>query len=388
MMRWRFALLIAGLALLGVSRELAAQETAGDTAAVLVQAARELEAQGHGDAARELLRFVVGRYPGTAAASEARALLDRSRAAPQARDGRSHFVLWSTLFGSWLGVVTPAAFGADDPTPYGVGLLIGAPTGLFGSLAYTRGRPITAGQAGLYSLSTLWGTWQAMGWRAVLDIGAQETCDPFGGCFTSTPEEAPWAAALVGGVAGVVAGVALTRLDVTDGAATLVRHASVWGTGLGLGFGLAAHQEDDALLTWVLVAGNVALLAAIPGGSAWQPSDTDVRLASVGGVAGAAAGVGVGLLVDPEDGDDFVLFPTIGAAVGLIAGSALVTTRRHRMGSGASEDALPGDALLSVRGRARLNVPLPQPGARWTLGVDGRLRRQPTLEWRLLEVRF
>lgn len=367
----------------------AAQQTPADTAAILVQAARELDARGRHDAAEELLRYVVDRYPGTPAAARAADLLAGFRRAVTLGGGRTAFVVWNTLFMSWLGIAAPAAFGAETAAPYGAGLLIGAPLGFFASRAYASATPMTAGQAGLYSLSTVWLSWQAAGWREILGIGDDEFCfqTPTGEvCDSSTPDEAVFAALLVGGAAGIGTGLALTRVDVNDGTAALIRHASLWGTWYGFAAGVLAGAESNTLLTTTLLGGNAFMAAALPIASAWRPSTGQVRITSAAGLAGGIAGLGLDLLFEVDDDQAAVLIPTAGATVGLGLGATLASRRRpleRREASGT-----PRLALITLDRRVAMDLPLPLPATVPQLSRDGRIRPSPAVQIRLFQAHF
>ncbi len=132
-MTWRryaiSALLCTLLGLCTAQAPLHAQETPADTAAILVSVARGLDIEGRRDLAEELLRYVMEHYPGTAAAQEAQQLLEALVGIRQAGSGRVQFVVWNTVFAIWLGLAVPAAFGADEPEPFGAGLLLAGPSG-------------------------------------------------------------------------------------------------------------------------------------------------------------------------------------------------------------------------------------------------------------------
>lgn len=130
-----FALGFAALLLSAATDPASAQETRADTAAVLVQAARRLAAEGERDVAANLLRYIIRWYGDTPIAQQAARELAGADRARVAGSGRTGFVVTNTLFGAWLGVAVPLAFGADDPPPYGVGLIAGPAAGLLGSLA-------------------------------------------------------------------------------------------------------------------------------------------------------------------------------------------------------------------------------------------------------------
>ncbi|MDH3291132.1 MAG: hypothetical protein OEO20_04035 [Gemmatimonadota bacterium] len=367
----------------------AAQQTPADTAAILVQTARELDASGRYELAEELLRYVVDRYPGTPAAARAADLLAGLRRSMTLGGGRTGFVVWNTLFLSWLGIATPAALGAESATPYGAGLLVGAPLGFFASRAYAGATPLTAGQAGLYSLSTVWLSWQAAGWREVLGVGDDEFCfqTPTGEvCDSSSPSEAVFAALLVGGVAGIGTGLALSRVDVDNGTATLIRHASLWGTWYGFAAGVLAGAENNALLTTTLLGGNAFMAAALPIASAWRPTPSQVRITSAAGLAGGIAGLGLDLLFDVNDNQAAVAIPTAGATLGLGLGATLLSPRRSIERREAS--AIPRLALVTLDRGMMLDLPVPLPTAVPQLSRDGRIHLTPAVQVRLFEAHF
>ena len=363
---------------------LRAQQTPADTAAVILEVARQLRLEGATTTAEGLLEYIIQHYPSTPAAAQARELLAALLGTLEERDGRVQFIVWNTLFFTWLGLATPAALGAEDPEPFGVGLLVGAPTGYLASRAIVRNRPVSSGQAGAYTLSTVWGTWQAIGWRAVLEIGNKEFCNEFY-CYSDTPAEAPWVAAVIGGLAGMGTGLWLSNKNIPSGDMALVDHGALWGTWYGFALGIILNQEDDALLTFTLLGGDAGILAAIPAARAWRPTRGQVRLASVAGLAGGVAGLGIDLLVQPDDEETAVAIPTITATIGLIVG-ALTVRGKGRPDTGSSPDFR--EALLNVGDDIGVGFPLPFAGALPSLDEHGRRRLRPALSVRLLSARF
>ncbi len=363
---------------------LQAQQTPADTAAVILDVARQLRLEGATTTAEELLEYIIQRYPGTPAAAQARELLAALLGTLEERDGRVQFIVWNTLFFTWLGLATPAALGADEPEPFGAGLLVGAPTGYLASRAFVRNRPVSSGQAGAYTLSTVWGTWQAIGWRAVLEIGNEEFCGDFG-CHTETPTEAPWVAAVIGGLAGMGTGLWLSNKHIPTGDMALVDHGAFWGTWYGLALGIILDKEDDSLLAFTLLGGDAGLLAAIPAARAWRPTRGQVRLASVAGLAGGVAGMGIDLIVQPDDKETAVAIPTATATVGLIVG-ALTVRGKGRRDAGSSPDFR--EALLNVGDDIAVGFPLPFADALPSLDEHGRRRLRPALSVNLLSASF
>lgn len=377
------------------TRSLAAQETPADTAAVVVQIAQSLEEAGERELAEELYRLVVERYPGTPAADIASRRLAASGNLRRQGSGRVQFVVYNTLFSTWLGLAIPLAAGAEDAPAFGAGLLAGGGLGFFASNAYARSRPMTSGQAGAYAFATWWATWQAIGWREVLDIGGGEQCttEPWGTyCYDTTPDEAPITAAVLGGLAGVAGGIWLSTLPIQAGDMALVDHASSWGTYYGAVLYILTHEDgdenDDVLFTELLLGGDILAAAAIPAARAWQPTVGQVRLTSIAGVAGAIAGLGVDLLLEVDDDDTAILFPTIGATAGLIAGALMtrLTAKEPRLPSDATESL--DLALLNLNDGVRVALPTPLPVPVPVLTGDGRVRYRPGVRISLLDARF
>jgi hypothetical protein len=389
LMRMR-AVLALVIALGVLAPPVIAQETRADTAAVLVETARRLAREGERDLAASLLRYVVRWYGETEMARMAARELASTDRVGVAGSGRTEFVVTNTLFGAWLGVVLPAALGANDPPPYGAGLIAGPGLGLLGSLTYSGSHPLTSGQSAAYRWSLIWSSWQVYGWRQVLGIGDREECyvgpPPEQVCYPVTSSETRWASLAVGGGAGIVAGLLLSRLALPAGDVAVVQDASMWGTWFGFATSELINEDasDDNVLTWMLATGNGFLLAGIPLARSWRPSVGRVRLITLGGLAGGLVGFGLDLLAQVDDERTAVLIPAIGSAVGLGTAIALTAGRDSEFRFGADT---PGTSLLRL-GRGGPGVAGPTLHAR-TLPVlrnDGSVGRRAGLGMRLLEV--
>lgn len=383
----RKAGLAFGLAF-AMSAPAVAQQTAADTAQVILNTARQMEREGRSEVARELFRFIRLKYLGTRAAFEADSLL---RALPPPRvaaigTGRTGFVLFNTLYGGFLGIAVPAAFGADGSEAYGAGLLIGAPLGLFGARSFARDRFRTAGQAGIASFATFWGTWQGLAFQQAAGLGEDEVCAEFG-CYTNGSDTAPWAAMIVGGGAGVATGWALgAAKEIPAGTSTLISHSAFWGTWFGLSGGVAADLHDKDLFWSMIVAGNAGLIAAIPAAASWRPSASRIRLITAGGIAGGLVGFGIDLLASVDDENTVMAIPAATSALGLIVGAATTKSRGDLDSQG--DDAVPSAALVDARRGLRVNLPLPQPTSFWVVDQAGRVHRRPGVRFTLFEGRL
>lgn len=385
-----FARALALISILALTNSVVAwsQQTAADTAMVLYRAALRAEAIGESGLAESLLRFVMNQYPGTAAAGQAgeklRSLLDQEQAA----SGRVELTVWGAIYGGWLGLAVPWALGAEEPTAYGAGLLVGSPTGLLAGRAFARSGPMSVGQARAIRWGSIWGTWQGTGWREVLELGTRtERYCYQNQCFEHemTDEEAPVTAAIVGGLSGIAVASVLARTrEINASTSSAVELGSLWGTWLALWSGVALGSEDDALITLTLLGGNAALLASALGAPKLRWSVARYRLVSAAGLAGALAGLGVALLLEVDD--EQILAPIVlaGSAAGL--GVGIAATRREN-GLSSSEGGRPAQALLNFRqGRVNLEFPAPLPGLLPAGQDEVKLRRVPGFYLKLAEL--
>jgi hypothetical protein len=360
--------LLIALALFAAAPALPAQQTTADSAQVLLDAARVLEREGRTRLARDLFRLITEHYPGTPAATAAASAAQALPEPEVTSFGRTGFYLYHTLYGAFLGLAVPAAFGADGPEPYGAGLLVGAPLGFFGSRAYAKGQIVTDGQAGVISFGSFWGTWQGLGWRAVFEIGDEEVCDEFG-CYHNESDTAPWVAAIAGGLTGLATGVAFAQAPIHRGTSTMIFNSALWGSWYGLALGILTDMEDDDLLAATLIGGDVGVLAAIPAANIWKPTPSQVRLASVVGLAGGFAGGGLALLFNVDDDKTAVALAAGGTTIGLIGGAMLAKGQGSDDGGGGADLDL---ALFNLGDGVRLGFPIPIPSAVRTGRATGR----------------
>ncbi|MHB1191523.1 MAG: tetratricopeptide repeat protein [Longimicrobiales bacterium] len=367
-----------------------AQVSPADSAEVLLDAASRFSSQGRHDVADALYRLIAERFPSTPAAEVARLRLGAARAAGTAGSGRVELQVWSTLYGLWLGIAVPGALGADESEPYGLGLLLGGPAGFFAGKQIAGSRDLTEGQARAITLGGTWGTWQGFGWAEVLDLGQEEVCfdDEFGrNCYDEgDSSEEKFAAMILGGVAGIAAGAALSSRPISPGVATAVNFGSLWGTWFGFGFGYLADLEEDALLAATLLGGNVGLAATALKAPDWNPTRSRARIVSIYGVIGGLSGLGVDLLTQPDDEKVAMAIPLAGSIAGLALG--MMNTRRFDAAEPAPAGTPPGGALLNLsEGNWRLGAPLPHPRVLELDGPRGLVRR-PALGLTLVHARF
>lgn len=320
-MRRLLVVLFAVSSLTVVSRGSAAQVAPADSAGVLLDAANTFLDRDRADLAASLHRLIIERFPGTPAAAAARAALARV-AAEASSNGATELQVWSTIYGAWLGVAVPGAFGVDDSQGYGIGLLVGAPLGyLAGRGAARRIRP-TIGEARAITFGGTWGTWQGFGWREVFDLGEEEVpCGQFS-CTSGDTTEETFAAMIAGGVAGITVGALLGRASVSDAVATGANTGALWGSGIGAALGALVDLEDDDLLAAALVGGNVGLAGAALATPALGFTRNQWRMVSIGGLVGGVAGLGIDLLIEPDSDKVAVGIPLATSLAGLAIGAA------------------------------------------------------------------
>ena len=328
-----FAVLaLAAVAALALPRPVRAQATRADSAAMLLDTAHRLDAQGSRAAASALLEEILRRFGDTPAAATVRG--ERAARPPEAdRSGRLELVAWGTIYGAFLGLAVPAALGADNAGAYGAGLLIGPASGFYLASLYARRAQPTLGRARALTFGFRWGSEQGLLWYAALTSGASA--------------QAVWGTMILGGAGGVTAAALYTRdRSVSPGLVTAVSHGSSWGTWFGLmAIGTFQITSSDAFKL-VLAAGDAGLVAAIlltpP-----EISTGRVWATTAAGIAGAAAGLGIDLLIQSNDvGTNFAI-PAVTSAVGLAFG-ARYGKRSEASGGHAALDPAPGRASALV----------------------------------------
>jgi hypothetical protein len=346
-----------------------AAQTAADSAAVLTEAARSFEAQGRREVADALWTFIAERYGSTPAGAAALERLADGRGPVPDRSGRVELQVWGTLYGLWLGIAVPGAFGADGSEAYGAGILLGAPAGLLTARLATRSRAFSEGQTRAITWGGTWGTWQGLGWAEVLDLGTESDCLPDYCYDTGDATEERFTAMIVGGLAGIAAGGLLSRRPIDAGVAAGAHYGSLWGSWLGLaGAWVADVEDDDNLWASSLVAGNLGLVAGGWLAARHDLSRNRVRLISLAGLLGGLAGAGVDMLVQPDDDQVIFGIPLALSVAGLGVGTYVTRDHDGRPGRAAGQQAL----LNFGEGGWSFDVPVPSPTLVWAPDPNGR----------------
>ncbi len=385
-MRYRIFITLLALLLFGPLKGVRAQVTRADTAAVLLRAAEVFQGEGRWEVAEALFQHIGERFPDTSAGARALEALRRPAAGRVSRSSQVELQVWSTLYGAWLGIAVPGAFGADDPGPYGAGLLVGGPAGFLAGRALARSRALSEGQVRAITFGGTWGTWQGFGMAELLDWGEKEVCD-LDFCYVDDSNgEEVLKAMVLGGLAGIGTGVFLARKPISSGVATTANFGALWGTWFGVAGGILAGLEGDDLLAATLLAGNGGLVSSALMAPTWNLTRERARLISIAGVIGALGGVGLDLIVQPDDEKVAMALPLLGSVAGL--GLGAVWTADPPSPSRAQAEAGPGAPLLSLEGnRWRLDPPGPFPTVALRDGPRGPVA-EPALGLTLFRARF
>ena len=363
-------LLIAAALALAAALPASGQSRA-DSAAVLLGTAEAMEQRGSEELALALLQYLASRFPDTESGRVAAFRVESTEIANGARGGEIELKVWGATYGVWLGVATPAAFGADARPYYGAGLLLGGPTGFLLGRALANSRPMSLGQARAITWGGTWGGFQGFVIAEAASVGSSERL------FTSM---------LLGSIVGVAGGFAVAQRDISPGTATSAMLGSLWGTWFGVAGSILADLDDEAVWTTIALAGNAGLAAGAAVGSRVPLSRPRARMISVGGLLGTVLGAGLALIAEVDDEEGAVGMALVGGVAGLALGVSL--TRDMDIGEAASQPQS-GEALLNRHGGEWfVATPLPSPVTR--LAARGPQAGEGTISWRvpLLSARF
>lgn len=364
-----------------------AQISQADSAAVLLEAATRFEREGRWEIAEALYVLLTERYGETPAGIEARARLAAPAEQRIERISRVELQVFGTLYGLWLGVAVPVAFGADSPEAYGAGLLLGGPAGFFGSRAALRARPLSEGQARAVSWGGIFGTWQGFGWAELLSFGQEEICGDFGCYDSGDNQEELFASMIIGGLAGITAGAILARNPVRSGVSSGAQAGSTWASIYGAMIaGIVDPDDGDAALASALIAGNVGLVAGAALASRYDMSRSRIRVINLGALLGGLGGVGIDLLVQPDDEEVALLVPLVASLAGL--GIAAYGTRDPDQSIERRSQDLDLALIRFSDGGWRLAAPMPIPTLLPMDDADGRPTWRPGISLELLRATF
>ncbi|MDZ7363979.1 MAG: hypothetical protein ONB46_25185 [candidate division KSB1 bacterium] len=270
--------------------------------------ARRLIAQNAAQIALPVLEKLAQYYPGTSAAQKAQALRDSLLALPPPFDqsGRVGVVVFSTLYGTWLGVALPIIAEADDPKAFVASMMAGSTVGLVASLNATKNAAISDGRASLVNFGGWFGTWQGITWSNA--FGADDRDVVTG--------------AVIGGLAGLGASIALTaNKNIQPGYATLVNFGGIWGSWFALcAAEIADVQGEETEFGLIAAGGDLGVIATALAAKNTQMSRGRARLINIAGVVGTVFGLGVAVLAEVDNEQAAFAVMGAGSVAGLLLG--------------------------------------------------------------------
>ncbi|HVY36555.1 MAG TPA: hypothetical protein VHM31_01430 [Polyangia bacterium] len=268
-----------------------------------------------------------------------------------ANEGRGRLVLWSSLYGIWLGIAGDVLLEVDDSRTAVVLPMLGLATTLTTALVVTSNHPVTTGQAWTIITGLDYASANGALWGAAADLSTKGIVGVALGTSVAATAVATWVAATQRPKAGDI---------------ELVRSALLWGTAAGL-LGAATFRSSDtgARAAWAsgAIAMDLGLVAGIGLANTFELSRNRVLMLDAGAIGGGLAGFGISWLIagGTNANGRAITGATLGGLVAGIAVAALAT--RTLDSEDAARHALTYPAVLArdADGRWSLNVPSPSP---------------------------
>jgi hypothetical protein len=267
-----------------------------------------------------------------------------------ANEGRGRLVLWSSLYGIWLGIAGDVLTNVNDVQSavllpmLGMGLALGA------SLVITSHHPVTTGQAWTIITGLDYGSVNGALWGGGLGLSAKGVV----GLSLVTSVAATSVAVFVAGSQSPKAG------DVE-----LVRSSLLWGTTAGL-LGAAAFSSSSTSAESVWRTGalamDISLAAGIGLANSFDLSRNRVLIIDAGAIGGGLMGLGLALLV----GGNHVSGQAVagGALGGLVVGITIAALATHNLDTEETQARAPAYPALFARdadGHWSVSMPAPTP---------------------------
>ena len=271
------------------------------------------------------------------------------RAVHGGNEGRGRLVLWSSLYGIWLGIATDILFEIDGNRAVILPPLLGMGAGLGISLAATSSFELTVGEAWTIITGLDYGTINGALWAGGLDMSDKGVV----GTAVATSIAATSVGVLVASAKSPRAG------DIE-----LVRSGLLWGTVAGFlaTVVIAPDAQSHNALKAIAASMDAGFVAAVGLANYFDLSRNRVLIIDAGALAGGLMGGGVAWLIAGTNNSGRGL---AGAALGgLCAGigvAAYATRNLDAQDAAAATAARPAVPAVLARDRA----------GRWRLGTPG-----------------
>ena len=266
-----------------------------------------------------------------------------------ANEGRGRLVLWSSLYGIWLGLAGDVLTATHDVQSAVVLPIVGMGLGLGASLAITSYHPVTTGQAWTIISGLDYGSLNGALWGGGLGLSAKGVV----GLSLATSVVATPVAVFVADAQRPKAG------DVE-----LVRSSLLWGTTAGLLGAVALAPNSSAQGVWLTgaLAMDLSLAAGIGLANSFDLSRNRVLIIDAGAIGGGLVGLGVALLAEGNKVGGRAAAG--GALVGLVAGIVIAALATRNLDTAETQARAPAYPALFARdtdGHWTIGMPAPSP---------------------------
>ena len=267
-----------------------------------------------------------------------------------ANEGRGRLVLWSSLYGIWLGLAGDILIDVNDVQPAVLIPMVAMGAALGTSLVVTSDHPVTTGQAWTIITGLDYGSLNGALWGGALGLSARGVV----GLSLATSV-----------VATPVAIFVATSQRPKAGDVELVRSSLLWGTTAGLlgaaAFSTSSSSAQGAWLTGAL-AMDLGLAAGIGLANSFDLSRNRVLIIDAGAVGGGLIGLGVAVLAGGNRASGQEVAG--GALGGLVAGIAIAALATHNLDAAETQASTPSYPALFARdadGHWAVGMPAPTP---------------------------
>jgi hypothetical protein len=275
----------------------------------------------------------------------------QSRSVTGGNEGRGRLVLWSSLYGIWLGIATDIMFDIDGDRAVIVPPMLGMAAGLGFSLLATSNYQLSVGEAYTIITGLDYGSFNGALWAGGLDLSDKGVV----GASVATSIAATSIGVLVANARSPSAG------DIE-----LVRSGLLWGTIGGflataaIGPSLTDDISAQSVLKLTAAAMDAGFVTGVALASYYDLSKNRVLIIDAGALAGGLAGAGIAWLIAGSNSNGQAI---AGAALGGMIGGIVITayaTRELDM-QDASAASLPAVPAVFAR----------DGGGRWSIGTPG-----------------
>ena len=210
--------------------------------------------------------------------------------ARSANEGRGRLVLWSSLYGIWLGIASDVLLDFSGSRGAIIPPIVGMGAGLAVSLSVTADHPLTTGQAWTIITGLDYGSYHGALWGEALGLS----------------DKGVVAASLASSAAATVVGAFVAASQSPRaGDIELVRSGLLWGTAAGLlacgAFSAHTGNTDQALAASGALAMDIRFAAGIGLAHTFDLSRNRVLIIDAGAVGGGLVGFGIAEFIANEN---------------------------------------------------------------------------------------